>query len=57
MDKLLSIHQGEHPEIVRRGAAEALRQNKFLHLPYEPLPGRTVSPQDFPAAEISEFKF
>jgi hypothetical protein len=41
LDRLLRIYENEaNSEIVRRGAAEAMRQCKFNYLPHELLPGR-----------------
>jgi len=41
LERLLAIHNNpQNSEVVRQGAAEAIRQCRFNHLPHELLPGR-----------------
>ncbi len=43
-ERLVSIYEDEsNAELVRRGAAEAMRQCKFAYLPHKVLPGRDLS--------------
>lgn len=40
--RLVDIHSNAASEMLKRSAAQALRQCKFHHWPYEPLPGKQV---------------